>query len=180
MSESLDVSRRTLLTATAVGAVSLCVCESADAAAPATRPAGAAPANSGPPATGDITAKPVADGWISTIKASDFPDNAFKTIAKQPIILARKGTSIVALSTKCTHKGCAVKPGPAPAAGAAPELLCPCHKAQYSLTGAVTKPPAPKPLARYKVRLSTDGIIEIDASAPVDADAAGTSVTVPA
>jgi Rieske Fe-S protein len=200
MSDRQDLSRRTLLGAAAAGIASLPLL--ADAAVPkggakggastertptsepAPRPgmAGGAGGPGGPPArvTG-IPSTKSADGWIVTKKAADIADKSFVAVADQPFVLSRKGDEIFALSTKCTHRGCAVKPqgdGTSPA-GKDAELACPCHKAQFSLTGAVTKPPATKPLARYKLRLNPQGIVEVDTAA-VDGQGPDTVVTIKA
>jgi Rieske Fe-S protein len=45
------------------------------------------------------------------------------------------------LSAKCTHQGCNVDWNQS-----AQQFICPCHGAQYDLSGKVLSPPAPKPL----------------------------------
>ncbi len=51
-----------------------------------------------------------------------------------------------ALSSVCTHSGCAVNP---PKDG---QLYCPCHGSKFdAATGAVLNGPAVKPLPRYTV-----------------------------
>lgn len=60
-----------------------------------------------------------------------------------PIFLRKVSeTEFVALSTKCTHRGCQVE-----AAGG--QLVCPCHGSEFALTGERTKGPAEKPLTRF-------------------------------
>jgi cytochrome b6-f complex iron-sulfur subunit len=198
MSEAHGVSRRTLLGAAATAAISLpVITRAADddapkggskgapstqrtpSSVPATDPSKPAAASAAP-LPGAITATAVGDGWFSTMKAADLPDNAFKSVNAQPFVLARKGTSIFALSTKCTHKGCTVKPQAAAAAGKDIELACPCHKAQFALDGAVTKPPATKPLPRYKLRLSADGLVEVNTTATAEGDGPETVLTLKA
>jgi Rieske Fe-S protein len=62
-----------------------------------------------------------------------------------PILLRRTSdTEFVALSTKCTHRGCQVEQ-----AGA--QLSCPCHGSVFSLTGERLQGPADRPLTRFAV-----------------------------
>ena len=62
-----------------------------------------------------------------------------------PIFLRRLSEAeFVALSTKCTHRGCQVE-------SAGSQLVCPCHGSEFSLTGERTKGPAEKPLTRFAV-----------------------------
>lgn len=49
-----------------------------------------------------------------------------------------------AVLTKCTHKGCEVRPS-------ANILLCPCHGSEYDLTGKVLEGPAEENLVPFKV-----------------------------
>jgi Rieske Fe-S protein len=189
MSDGQALTRRTLLGAAAAAAVTLpVIARAADddpkggakgGASTSRSPSSLPATNPAAPAPGAVAATPVGDGWVSTIKPADIADNSFKVVTAQAFVLARKGPEVFALSTKCTHKGCAVKPAPA-ADGKDPELLCPCHKAQYSLTGEVTKAPAPKPLARYKVRLGTGGLVEVNTTAVADGEGPETVLTIKA
>ncbi|MEO7998345.1 MAG: Rieske (2Fe-2S) protein [Gemmatimonadaceae bacterium] len=62
-----------------------------------------------------------------------------------PLFLKRINESeFIALSTKCTHRGCQVE-------SAGNQLVCPCHGSEFSLTGQRTKGPAEKPLTRFAV-----------------------------
>lgn len=62
-----------------------------------------------------------------------------------PVFLRRvTATEFVALSTKCTHRGCQVEAGSA-------QLTCPCHGSAFSLTGERLQGPAERPLARFSV-----------------------------
>ena len=58
----------------------------------------------------------------------------------------------------CTHKGCAVKIDTADAAA----LQCPCHHAEFSDQGTVTKGPARASLVRYALTQAADGTITAD------------------
>jgi Rieske Fe-S protein len=62
-----------------------------------------------------------------------------------PVLLRRvNDNEFVALSTKCTHRGCQVE-------SAGNQLSCPCHGSVFSLTGERLQGPAELPLARYAV-----------------------------
>ena len=54
-----------------------------------------------------------------------------------------------AVLLRCTHKGCAVRPG-------GDILICPCHGSEYSPQGEVLKSPAEKNLERFKVSYDQD------------------------
>ena len=75
--------------------------------------------------------------------------------AGDPVIVSRPTEhEVVAFSAVCTHRGCTV----------APEdriLACPCHGSTYDLaTGENTGGPAPSPLARFRVRVVDDAVVE--------------------
>ncbi len=56
-----------------------------------------------------------------------------------------------ALSTKCTHSGCEVKPNNV-------SLVCPCHGSEFSNKGAVMNPPAERDLKQYTVTTDNENI----------------------
>ena len=63
------------------------------------------------------------------------------------------GGSFRDLSAACTHRGCTVdwnqKAG---------QFLCPCHGAQYDITGKVLSPPAPRPLPVVSAHVVGDSL----------------------
>ena len=65
------------------------------------------------------------------------------------------GGRLVVLSNICTHLGCGVRWDPAKKA-----FLCPCHNGVFARDGGVVSGPPPKPLTRFKSRVSR-GRIEI-------------------
>lgn len=84
----------------------------------------------------DVSALNEGEGFISDV---DGPDGF-------AILIARHAAdSFTALSTRCTHQGCAVRE---PANG---KIVCPCHGSQFNLTGGVLQGPASQPLAGYQV-----------------------------
>ena len=64
----------------------------------------------------------------------------------QNILLINTGTSIVALSSICTHQGCTV--GYNQGKG---YIECPCHGSVFSTSGSVLAGPALSPLRSYSV-----------------------------
>ncbi len=127
----------------------------------------AAGAQGAPPASA-----PAADAWVPTVKAADLKDNVATPVTGHTnVVVTRTGTSVMAVGTKCTHKGCSVKPS----AAAVASMTCPCHGAEFDLTGknlqGPHKPPATapaslKPLTRFALRLNSDGIVEVNPAKP--------------
>jgi Rieske Fe-S protein len=104
--------------------------------------------------------------WVATVKAGDLVDGEGKGVDGQALMLSREGKKVFALSTKCTHKGCTLKPK-----AGVDSFTCQCHNAKFDLEGNVVHAPAKLPLPRYALRLNKDGVIEVDMSAAVDHDA---------
>jgi Rieske Fe-S protein len=75
--------------------------------------------------------------------------------AEPVYVLAQPDGAFAALSPICTHLGCTVEI-------AGERLVCPCHGSTYDRMGAVLQGPAERPLARYRTRLSADGVLTID------------------
>lgn len=78
----------------------------------------------------------VRDGMSAVLDAKG-PDG------KGVLIVRASESDYLAMSMRCTHKGCEVSPP------ADQVIVCPCHDSRFDLTGAVTKPPATEPLKRY-------------------------------
>ncbi|MDT8341243.1 MAG: Rieske (2Fe-2S) protein [Longimicrobiales bacterium] len=58
----------------------------------------------------------------------------------------------VALSSRCTHRGCQVEPEGS-------RLVCPCHGSVYDLEGRVLEGPAERPLAAVSARIDGDDVV---------------------
>jgi cytochrome b6-f complex iron-sulfur subunit len=71
-------------------------------------------------------------------------------------LLVRQPTGVLALSNECTHQKCTVDYLPEHRV-----IFCPCHGAQFSVTGAVLAGPAPRPLERFTTTLQ-DGHVIVD------------------
>ena len=59
----------------------------------------------------------------------------------------------------CTHLGCTPN-----WLSADLKFKCPCHGSGFYITGINFEGPAPRPLERYKIKLSDDGQILVDKS----------------
>lgn len=76
---------------------------------------------------------------------------------RETVILMRdEQGGYMALSGRCTHKGCQVQPGER-------ELKCPCHGSVFGLDGKPTQGPARDPLPVYEATLS-QGVISVAVS----------------
>jgi cytochrome b6-f complex iron-sulfur subunit len=62
----------------------------------------------------------------------------------------------LALHRECTHLGCTV-----PWNAAEGRFVCPCHASSFDIRGAVSGPPAPRPLDLFQVRIE-NGIVKVD------------------
>jgi len=76
---------------------------------------------------------------------------------RQRVWVVRSGKGIYALWARCTHLGCTPN-----WFADQNRFRCPCHGSNYDTEGAVIAGPAPKPLWRCKVELSTTGDLLID------------------
>ena len=77
------------------------------------------------------------------VKVPDLPD---------PVILIPVDEkNFRAVSAKCTHLGCHVRPS-------RNFLVCPCHGSTYDLEGEVVRGPAPSALTTYPVEVNGDEI----------------------
>jgi nitrite reductase/ring-hydroxylating ferredoxin subunit len=75
---------------------------------------------------------------------------------KQRFLLVRHPNGFLALSQECTHNPCNVDFLPEQHV-----IHCPCHGAQFSLTGTVLTGPATRPLDRFVTTLR-DGQVVVD------------------
>ena len=103
----------------------------------------ASPDAPAPPADG-----PTCDGCLDL---SDPTNSALTKVdgsrivrfAKTNVLVARiSETEFIAVSSVCTHAGCAVR-------FATTQISCPCHGSLFALDGTVTRGPATRPLTRF-------------------------------
>jgi cytochrome b6-f complex iron-sulfur subunit len=74
--------------------------------------------------------------------------------------LVRDADGFYAMSSMCTHLGCAV-------AHEAEAFACPCHGSRFTLEGMVLKGPALRPLDHLELTLSPDNQLVLDTSVQV-------------
>jgi Rieske Fe-S protein len=92
--------------------------------------------------------------------ASDFAsDGVYSKFREQGFFVIRKGTSLTAISSICTHRGCKVK------AEADGSFECPCHGSEYDATGQVTEGPAIHPLPALPTTVDANGHLIVQAIA---------------
>lgn len=65
------------------------------------------------------------------------------------VVVRTSTTAVAALSAICTHQGCTVT-----YQSSTMKLFCPCHGAEFTLTGAVAASPATQPLKTYTATLA--------------------------
>ena len=76
---------------------------------------------------------------------------------KQGVWIVRDSEKIYALSTTCTHLGCTPN-----WLSNESKFKCPCHGSGFYKTGINFEGPAPRPLERFKIYLSSDGEVIVD------------------
>ncbi len=89
-------------------------------------------------------------------------DGVYGGLADRGFFIIRKGESLSALSSKCTHRNCRLKP----AAGHA--FRCACHGSTFDPAGHVTKGPAKRDLPMLPLKIDANGhvIVEVTALQP--------------
>jgi cytochrome b6-f complex iron-sulfur subunit len=86
-----------------------------------------------------------------------YPVNSVTFIADQLVYIVRSPQGMWALSAICTHLGCITQWKPE-----ANMIACPCHGSKFTRDGAKTAGPAPRPLSRLSLTLTTDGELMVD------------------
>ncbi|MCO4792973.1 MAG: ubiquinol-cytochrome c reductase iron-sulfur subunit [Bacteriovoracaceae bacterium] len=71
--------------------------------------------------------------------------------------MVKQEGKLVALSNICTHLGCIPSWLPAEL-----KFKCPCHGSGYYPSGINFEGPAPRPLERYAISLTPEGLIKVD------------------
>ncbi len=69
------------------------------------------------------------------------------------LLIRREDGTFLALTSRCTHQGCTVKPSRS-------FLVCPCHGSTFDLNGKVLRGPARTPLPRFSATIQSD-LIEV-------------------
>lgn len=115
--------------------------------------------NSGDTSNGDGSSSDL-EIDLSDPDYSDLADEGgYVVISSKSIIVINTGDDeYAALSSKCTHQGCAVSYNKS-----ANNLPCPCHGSIFNMDGSVKTGPATSPLTVYTTSLA-DGIITVKLS----------------
>lgn len=96
-------------------------------------------------------------------RPEDIAPGTVLVLSRQRVYVIRTAAGFYALSAVCTHLGCVTRYD-----ASRRGIFCPCHGSRYSLDGAVTDGPAPRPLARYELSLER-GVLVVDAAKVVPA-----------
>lgn len=94
---------------------------------------------------------------IASVNKSDFLEREFIVFNNPELdfpvyVYKNDENNYSAISMKCTHKGCQLKP-------VGKMLVCPCHGSEFSNTGKVLTPPAEIDLKQYAVNISGEQIL---------------------
>ena len=95
--------------------------------------------------------------FVRVARASEIADQEGLRVEVEgkPIALFRVGERYYALDDTCTHRGGPLSEGEIQDG----EVECPWHGAHFDLeTGEVTRPPAPRGVSRYAVRVQGDDV----------------------
>ncbi len=90
----------------------------------------------------------------------EFAMGSETAFADQNLVLFRDPQGFYAISTTCTHLGCAVernKEG----------FACPCHGSRFDGSGKVVGGPAPRPLPWLEISRAADGALLVNADSEV-------------
>jgi cytochrome b6-f complex iron-sulfur subunit len=96
-----------------------------------------------------------------------FPPGSVTQFWKEGFVLIHSPAGFMALSQQCTHNRCNVHYLPEQHL-----LHCPCHGAQFSLSGSVLSGPATRALDRFSTRVQEQRVV-VDTTRPEPPNAAG-------
>jgi len=115
-------------------------------------------------ALADPALRSAAGGWAKAAAAADLKEGVAHRFSyevragwerrKETAFLVRKGETILAFSSRCTHLGCKVRAKD----GA---FHCPCHGGVFDLDGQPKEGPVEEPLVRFETRVGEDGQVEV-------------------
>jgi Rieske Fe-S protein len=76
------------------------------------------------------------------------------------------------MDANCTHARCVLVFDPADPTNMIPDpgFHCSCHGSTFDFNGQMPTPPAPSPLAHFKLTVEPDGTLVVDAGTEVPAD----------
>lgn len=90
----------------------------------------------------------------------EFAGGSETVFAEENLVLFHDSEGFYAISTTCTHLGCAVthsKEG----------FACPCHGSRFDASGKVVGGPAPRPLPWLEVSRAADGTLMVNADSEI-------------
>jgi cytochrome b6-f complex iron-sulfur subunit len=152
---TFNCARRQLLLGAGVGGVALLAagCGSSGNGASSSTGGTAGSGAGGSGAGSSATANP------GLIALKDVPTNSAVSVPvstdvsqQGALLMTQSGGKLTALDATCTHMGCKVAPD-------GPDLTCPCHQSQYTLTGQVTSGPAPSALHAVAVKVTSGQVV---------------------
>lgn len=74
-------------------------------------------------------------------------------------IVRRESGELIALKAECTHLGCTPR-----WLETQRKFKCPCHGSGFRSSGVNFEGPAPRPLDRFRIEITADGMLEVDRS----------------
>jgi Rieske Fe-S protein len=154
MTDSADISRRTIL---AVGGSGAALALAGCTAPVANAPEGNAEPSEAPESTPpDSPAAAPTDTPAALVALADIPVGGAvaATLGGEPILISQpEAGTVFAFSAICTHQGCIVAP-------AETEFACPCHASRFDFSsGDVRGGPAQKPLEKVQVTVEGDSVV---------------------
>ncbi|MEN8225896.1 MAG: Rieske (2Fe-2S) protein [Bacteroidota bacterium] len=94
-------------------------------------------------------------------KEEDISNDTVTAFRSDRVYLVRmEDGGLLALSLQCTHLGCAISWNKD-----SNEFDCPCHASSFNTKGEVIRPPAPRALDTYPLKIE-GGMIKVDLSRP--------------
>jgi len=90
----------------------------------------------------------------------EFAVGSETAFAEQNLVLFRDSQGFYAISTTCTHLGCAV-------AQVQGGFACPCHGSRFDSNGNVIGGPAPRPLPWLEISRAADGTLLVNADSEI-------------
>lgn len=101
-------------------------------------------------------------GRLTVGSVDDFPAGSVTHVSNGRFYLTRlEDGGFLAIYQRCTHLGCSV-----PWDQTQGQFVCPCHNSQFTTSGEVLNPPAPRPLDIFPVSID-DGMILVDTGTPI-------------
>jgi cytochrome b6-f complex iron-sulfur subunit len=87
--------------------------------------------------------------------------DTYTYLEEHKLFIYRDHEGIQAMSAICTHLGCILEATP-------DGFECPCHGSCYNTRGEVLAGPAPRNLSWYRIRMASDGRLEVDPGEEAD------------